>query len=340
MLTLAACGGGGSSGGAGGGGGTGASADDFRTPEFQASTGLEQINAAEGFAQVVGAQGGEGVVIAVLDDGIDEDHPDILPNLIESITFQGSQDVDGPHGTAVAGIAAGDDNGTGTQGVAFNASLVAVQVGDVSADDPTEIDLDLNLAANALSLLASGDIDGDIVNMSFGIPLSGLIRLNDGTIVDLAEADPNLVEANEILEGLMQDVADSGKLMVVAAGNERGIIPALEDAAGLPPGSITNLGPDSPARLAAGVGDGAIVAIAVDENNELAEFSNDCLGVENRCLAAPGVDFNGALVGGGTGGIGSGTSYSAPLIAGSAAVVGGIWRDPAGGRQSPLEHRD
>ena len=315
MATLAACGGGGGGGG-NGNGSTGLSADDFRTDEFLASTGLDQIRAAEGFAQITGEQGGEGVIVAVLDDGVDEDHPDIAPNLITSFIFEGDTRVDGTHGTAVAGIAVGDDNGTGTQGVAFNAGLVAVQVGDVNPDDPTEIDLDINLALQALTLIADGEIDADIINMSFGFPGTGLVELADGTVVNPNDAD--FLEGVEIIEGVMQDVTDAGKLMVFAAGNSRGLIPVLEGQLGQ---DIVDIGADFPAQSASEVGDGAIVAVAVDENNELAAFSNSCLGVEDRCIAAPGVNFNGALIDGETGDIGNGTSYSAPLVAGSAAVV-------------------
>jgi hypothetical protein len=252
----------------------------------------------------------------VLDDGLDEDHPDIAPNLITSFTFQGDTDVDGPHGTAVAGIAVGDDNGTGTQGVAFNAGLIAVQVGDVNPDDPTQIDLDLNLALQALELIAAGDIEADIINMSFGIPLTGPILLADGTVLEVS--DPDLLADFAIIEEVLQDVADAGKLMVFAAGNDAGLIPDISASLGE---DVVDVGALFPGQLASEVDDGAIVAIAVDENNNIAGFSNSCLGVEARCIAAPGVDFRGALVGGGTGDFGEGTSYAAPLVSGAAAVV-------------------
>ena len=111
--------------------------------------------------------------------------------------------------------------------------------------------------------------------------------------------------------------------MVVAAGNERRDIPLLEDANDLPRGTIEDVGAVFPAAFARepGLSNAVIVAVAVDGNNDLADFSNSCLGVENRCIAAPGVNFRGALPGGGTGNIGSGTSYSAPLVSGAAAVV-------------------
>lgn len=124
ILTLTACGGGGggdnsSSGGAGA---------NFRTEDFNNSSGLDQINAAEGFAQITGAQGGAGVTIAILDDGIDEDHPDLAPNLIDSLFFQGGADRDSTHGTAVAGIAAGAGDNGGIQGVASSSGILAFRL--------------------------------------------------------------------------------------------------------------------------------------------------------------------------------------------------------------------
>ena len=110
------------------------------------------------------------MVIAILDDGIDEGHPDLAPNLIESLLFDGAVDVDSDHGTAVAGIAAGADGNGGIQGVAFNAGILAFQVGDEDPDNPNEILFDSGVIASALDTAST---DGaDIINMSFGFDFS------------------------------------------------------------------------------------------------------------------------------------------------------------------------
>ena len=111
--------------------------------------------------------------------------------------------------------------------------------------------------------------------------------------------------------------------MVVAAGNDGDSLDELEDLVDVPRGTIVEIGAGFPALFAAdpGTANGVIVAVAVDDDDDLADFSNTCLGVEQRCLAAPGVDFQGAQPGGGVGRIGSGTSYAAPIIGGAAAVV-------------------
>ncbi|MGI9488759.1 MAG: S8 family peptidase [Geminicoccaceae bacterium] len=305
MATLAAC-----------GGGSDGGSNSFRTQEFRNSSGLDQIRASQGYAQVTGPQGGEGVVIAVLDDGIDEDHPDLAPNLIESLLFDGAADVDSDHGTAVTGIAAGADGNGGIQGVAFNAGILAFQVGDEDPNNPNEILFDSGVIASAIDTAST---DGaDIINMSFGFDFSGTLRQSDGSIVD---QDPNA--GAQLIGDAMQRAAGRGSLMVVAAGNDGDSLDELEDLVDVPRGTIVEIGAGFPALFAAdpGTANGVIVAVAVEDDNDLADFSNTCLGVEQRCLAAPGVDFQGAQPGGGVGSIGSGTSYAAPIIGGAAAVV-------------------
>ncbi|SVB15075.1 uncharacterized protein METZ01_LOCUS167929, partial [marine metagenome] len=87
---------------------------------------------------------GDGVVIGVVDDGIDYDNPDLSPNFLSQYSYDycgndtnvmpvDSYDDDDDeidwHGTAVAGIVAGKgDNDIGITGVAYNASLVGLRL--------------------------------------------------------------------------------------------------------------------------------------------------------------------------------------------------------------------
>lgn len=74
---------------------------------------------------------GEGIKVAILDTGIDEDHPDLIGNVKEYIDFTNSpsqyEDMQG-HGTHVAGIVAAMDNGIGMVGVAPKAELYCAKV--------------------------------------------------------------------------------------------------------------------------------------------------------------------------------------------------------------------
>ncbi len=297
-------------------------AQSFSSQELANSTGLDQIRAAEGYALITGAEGGQGVVIAIIDSGIDETHPDLAPNLIDSFLIGDATDVAGEHGTAVAGIAAGATNNGGTMGVAYNAGIVAYQAGDIDPDTPNQIIFDNDATATSINAAGGGssvaNTEADILNLSLGAPLTGPLRLNTGEVVAPAinYASPEIRDALRVAVG-------NGKLVVVAAGNDFDALPALEDSLGVPRGTIVDIGAIFPAQFASDpdLAGGMIAVMAVDQNNQRAFFSNSCLGVQNRCLAAPGVNFQGALPGGGTGGIGNGTSYAAPLVSGAAAVV-------------------
>lgn len=74
---------------------------------------------------------GKGVVIAVVDSGVSGNHPDIAPNLYykgySSFYDDALADFSG-HGTAVAQVAAAAKNGSGVQGIAYNARIMPVKV--------------------------------------------------------------------------------------------------------------------------------------------------------------------------------------------------------------------
>lgn len=78
---------------------------------------------------------GDGVLVAVFDEGIDYNHPDLAINYRTDLDFDtsGGNDNDAiaeatdRHGTAVAGVIAADDNGTGAVGVAFDAELLGIR---------------------------------------------------------------------------------------------------------------------------------------------------------------------------------------------------------------------
>ena len=88
---------------------------------------------------------GNGVVIGIVDDGIDYTHPDISPNFLNSYSYDYCNDdndvmpsdsnddgyVDW-HGTAVSGISSGKgDNEIGITGVAYNSSIIGIRICNV-----------------------------------------------------------------------------------------------------------------------------------------------------------------------------------------------------------------
>jgi len=78
---------------------------------------------------------GQGIRIAIFDDGFDYNHADLTANYNTAIDFDtsGGNDNDAihsandRHGTAVAGVIAADDNGTGQVGVAFDSEIFGIR---------------------------------------------------------------------------------------------------------------------------------------------------------------------------------------------------------------------
>lgn len=74
---------------------------------------------------------GTGIKVAILDTGVDLDHPDLaVTGDISFVAGTTNGDDDHGHGTLVAGVLAALDNGLGTMGVAPEAALYAVKVLD------------------------------------------------------------------------------------------------------------------------------------------------------------------------------------------------------------------
>jgi subtilisin family serine protease len=108
--------------------------------------------------------GSSGVIIAVLDTGIDTQHPD-LPNTVPGKNFiDGSNNVydngvNSGHGTAVAGTAAATgNNGIGVSGVSWKNSIMPLVVIDTSAYSPYSV------IAAAINYAA--DHGAKVINMS------------------------------------------------------------------------------------------------------------------------------------------------------------------------------
>ncbi|AEF92982.1 Subtilisin [Desulfotomaculum nigrificans CO-1-SRB] len=147
-----------------------------------------------GAAQCWGGTRGRHIKVAVVDTGIDGNHPDIQANLKGGINFVNpgtSYFDDNGHGTHVAGTIAAVDNGSGIIGVAPEASLYAVKVLDHRGDGNV-----LNVIY-ALQWCLQNKID--IVNMSFGTD-----------------------SYSRALEEAVKTARRNGLLMVTAAGNDSG----------------------------------------------------------------------------------------------------------------------
>lgn len=112
---------------------------------------------------------GEGETVAVIDSGIDKAHPAFAGRIAHSEAVQGADEDDkAGHGTHVAGIIAGAENGK-PQGGAPKANLVSI--GILRHHDRR---LALELFPDLGDLLKLGlDRGAKIINLSWGTPLAG-----------------------------------------------------------------------------------------------------------------------------------------------------------------------
>ncbi|XVV06089.1 S8 family peptidase [Actinosynnema sp. CA-248983] len=166
-------------------------------------TSVRQIGAPTAW---VAGHTGAGATVAVLDTGIDAEHPDLADAVVGARNFTSSDTADdrAGHGTHVASTITG--NSTTYQGVAPDAKLLNGKVLDDNGyGQESWIIAGMEWAA------ANG---ADVVNMSLGSPMP-----SDGT-------DPLSQAVNRI-------TADSGALFVIAAGNSGGLIgsPGAADSA-------------------------------------------------------------------------------------------------------------
>ncbi|MFJ9895878.1 S8 family serine peptidase [Streptomyces sp. NPDC091280] len=234
---------------------------------------------------------GKGVKIAVLDTGIDTQHPDLKGQVVASKNFSTSPDLKDRigHGTHVASIAAGTGAGARGKytGVAPGAKILDGKVlGDDGSGDDSSIIAGMDWAAEE---------GADIVNLSLGS-------------TDLPGSDPLENELDKLSE-------QRGILFVVAAGNEGEEGERTVDSPGSAPDALTVGAVDGKDKLAyfSSLGPTADNALKPDVTAP---------GVDITAAAAPGsevVKENGEKPAGYV--TLSGTSMATPHVAGAAAIL-------------------
>ena len=180
-----------------------APADAVDDPGRVDQYGLELVRAPSAWSTSTG----KGVTIAVVDTGVDLDHPDLAGKLVPGIDLvepnTPPEDTDG-HGTHVAGIAAAvTGNGTGVAGVAPEARIMPVRV---------------------LDTLGTGDAGTVIAGIRWAVDHgAGVINLSLGALVPLVGTDQAYEDA--IAQAWSRGVvvvASSGNLELVGAGSPSG----------------------------------------------------------------------------------------------------------------------
>jgi hypothetical protein len=265
-------------------------------PLYGYQWGPSAISAPQAWVTTTGDPSAAAPVVAVLDTGIDYNHPDLHPNMWANVTGVGGCPAgthgynairsdcdpldDAGHGTHVAGtVAAAGNNSIGVAGVAWQAKLMAVKLLDQhgNGDDFTAI-----RAINWVIAAKQSGVNIRVINASWGG-----------------------VGKDQFLEDAIANAWSNGILFVTAAGNEStdndASTSTFQDPCGAPQ---------------------AVCVAASDQQGALAPFSN--FGVRTVALAAPGVSiastwptgispysYAGAR----------GTSMATPHVSGAAALV-------------------
>ena len=256
-------------------------------------TGVDRIN-----AEALSNTGG-GVQIAVIDTGIDINHPDLKANVLggrNCTTRSASAYIDqNGHGTHVAGTIGAVHNVQGVVGVAPSAKLWAIRVLDRNGKGSWS-----SVICGLDTVAANGPRNGGaitVANMSLGG--SGVSDNNCG------------ITNKDALHSAVCRVRDAGVVLVVAAGNSganaANFVPAAYDDAVI---TVSALG-DSDGKAG---GTGKATGYGADDT--FASFSNWGAPVD---IGAPGVAIYSTWLSSGYKAI-SGTSMAAPHVAGAAAL--------------------
>lgn len=108
--------------------------------------------------------GDRSIIIAIVDTGVDDSHPDLASKIVGEYTYVGKSAKDGfGHGTHVAGIAAAaTNNGTGVAGMCPNCGILSVKVlndqgGGYTSDVASGITYAASHGARVISLSLGGN---------------------------------------------------------------------------------------------------------------------------------------------------------------------------------------
>ncbi len=255
-------------------------------------SGINRANADSSSTLAGNGSGTVDVDVAVIDTGIDLDHPDLnvfTAGAKNCSTGKSADDGNG-HGSHVAGTIGAKDDATGVVGMAPGARVWPVRVLDNRGSGTWSavicgIDY---VAANAASI--------EVANMSLG-----------GTGVDHG----NCGNGQDAMHAAICNAVSKGVTFVVAAGNE------TDDSANHTPAAYDEVITVSALADFNGLpGGGAAATCRSDVDDTFADFSNYGSDVD---LIAPGVCINSTWKGGGYSTI-SGTSMASPHVAGAAAL--------------------
>jgi len=320
LLSLTACGGGGGGGGGSGGGAAGytvPSCTDSGTRDTEylfmgsygsGGNGLTRVCASAAYARDAT---GDGIKVAVLDTGITVDgsnavfHTELDANVA---SFTTNSDVIGGdsvpndeegHGSHVAGIIAGENNGSGYHGVAYDASLYIFKVLNDSGSSVG------NSVATGMDRARAAGVD--IINLSLGD--SGVI----GTTCNSASSCETSLGSTKYTA--LEALGAANIITVWAAGNAGNSSPSVSSGAAIYDDDFKET---------------TVIVVATGTDGKIADSadpgwtsgSNKCGIASAICIAAPGTVLYSAKLDDNDYASGSsGTSMAAPMVSGGLALI-------------------
>jgi len=276
-------------------------------------TGIDRADADNNVVAAIGGAGTDANIdVAVLDSGVDTDHPDLNiaggTSVIGPACIGDSYEDDNGHGTHVAGTIGAKDDDRGVVGIAPGARIWAVKVLNSSGGGSISCVIDgVDWVTDRRAEFNDGAGDGDpginlqVANMSLGgspsVPMCNAIASAVATGVIFAVA-----AGNENMDAINSGPANCTSAITVSA---------FADFDGKP-GALQDYIPEPP--------DFAPSPVSLCDEHEddtFACFSNFGPTVD---IAAPGVDTWSTYLGGMYGRM-SGTSMATPVVTGALALL-------------------
>ncbi|MER8035996.1 type VII secretion-associated serine protease mycosin [Streptomyces hydrogenans] len=246
---------------------------------------LQRVQLDELWAQSTG----KGVRVAVIDTGVDVRNPQL------------AKAVDARSGINLIPKEAKDANGYKLKRGKENGTTDTVghgtKVAGIIAARPAKGTGFVGLAPDATIIpIQQNDADGNGTTTTLATAIRHAIAKN-ADVINISQDTANAVKPTPLLEQAVKAALDKDIVVVASAGND---------------GLGGNVKATYPASY-----EGVLAVAASDRNNERAQFSQsgDFVGI-----AAPGVDMVSTVPGGGHC-ADNGTSFSAPYVAGLAALI-------------------